>query len=499
MAGVLILILIVVPQTISQILIPYGDQYWEITNTFVNANSWALCNDTYMLTGFYKGNTNRLTSLNQLYCIRPSGSLFITDCVDVSVIGVPPGYAECPSGTMIHGIYRGNGDNFWNIEQLRCCNYTLIDSNTNVATETVVQETTYDEFGRCLDQNQFQKTCIMPAPYYMTGIYLSSINSCGGGVHCIEYARMVRMYIMPTESPTLSPTNSPSVFPSRTPTSQTVAPTRVTMDPTKTPILLTSNPSVLPSKTPSMTPLESPSASPSKLPTNTPSAAPTLNESAIDSGTNGKQSIIWIIIGLFICVILALLCIFIGIYFKQRNKNNKNITNTSIKETEIVTSTSNTTDFIGEMGNMDSHPHNINLTPGNIIEPNGEAIQTSGNIENTDIDDDIYIANIVHNEQNNNNNIQKMNHKDKDKIFKEMLASQNNDMEFINNEVINDMNYDANIANNGLFNSVTKGDTQGMELNDNEPINDDNNFNPTPGDLKFEYQLQSMKKISQYV
>ena len=482
--GFVIIFISHVNDVISQRLIPYGNSYFETNNVFINPNSWGLCNNGYMLTGFYKNDTNELDSLIQLHCTRPPVTGFGTICSDISVVGVIPGYAECPLGTMIQGIYRGDGNILGSIERLRCCRYTKINSNTNIG-QSEVEETTYDEFGRCLDQNRFHVTCVMPTPYYMTGLYLNW--ACAGGVHCIEYARITRLYIIPTQSPTniptLSPTETPTLPPSKSPTlSPSVSPT---LSPTQTPTIFptlypTLTPSVLPSHSPTNTPTNTPSDTPTDLPTNLPSLNPTnvIESELVDVSTLNQfpptKIIITIIGGVFICVIFILSCVFISIYMKRRKQYMRDSIGITSKDSQ-----QNNTNII-----------EIKLPNTSTATIGEEPALALGCTQKSESNDNVYVVDIVHHQkQNSSNIINKQNQIEKDKIFKDMLASQNNDLQSINNELVTEMDNEMKLQ------SITKGFYEGNN-NDDTNINIDSDKLDTAGEAK--YQVRAMKNASYY-
>ena len=100
----------------------------DIEQSFNDAG-WALCPYGRYMSGLYRGGGgDTLDNLDAVSCCGATDALDRAwgECVDVdiSVTFDSAGTVECPSGTVLTGMERshaGNGGDLYHIERLRCC------------------------------------------------------------------------------------------------------------------------------------------------------------------------------------------------------------------------------------------------------------------------------------------------------------------------------------------------------------------------------------------
>ncbi|KAH9496634.1 hypothetical protein Btru_009897 [Bulinus truncatus] len=108
------------------VLVIYAD--WTLA--LDNNNKWAFCPSGYFLQGLYRSDNGwpyykgYLNNLESARCVKPSTHPFFYDrCYeeDISSCFDKKGRCSCKEGFYVTGIYRGNDDDLYNLDKLRCC------------------------------------------------------------------------------------------------------------------------------------------------------------------------------------------------------------------------------------------------------------------------------------------------------------------------------------------------------------------------------------------
>jgi len=96
-----------------------GGNWWA---SFDKNYSWNRCPTNYFLTGLYRTSGEQLHNLEQGKCCRPSGALH-KNCYtqDISKSFDKQGWSQCRESFFVTGLYRGSGNNLYQIEYLSCC------------------------------------------------------------------------------------------------------------------------------------------------------------------------------------------------------------------------------------------------------------------------------------------------------------------------------------------------------------------------------------------
>lgn len=96
-----------------------GGNWWA---SFDKNYSWNRCPTNYFLTGLYRTSGEQLHNLEQGKCCRPSGAVH-KNCYtqDISKSFDKQGWSQCRESYFVTGLYRGSGNNLYQIEYLSCC------------------------------------------------------------------------------------------------------------------------------------------------------------------------------------------------------------------------------------------------------------------------------------------------------------------------------------------------------------------------------------------
>ncbi|PFX27877.1 uncharacterized protein LOC111327026 [Stylophora pistillata] len=116
--------------------------WWGILD---GKNSWALCPDGYFMRGLYRsGDDSWLHNIEEAQCCKPEGLPDrYYDCYVQNVWGSldHKGLSECErEGYYMVGIFKGNCDKLYCLEEFKCCRMMDIESSSVQADETKSKE-----------------------------------------------------------------------------------------------------------------------------------------------------------------------------------------------------------------------------------------------------------------------------------------------------------------------------------------------------------------------
>lgn len=120
----------------------YAD-WWKL---FDKKKTWGYCPSGYFLQGFFRSKNHRVRNIEEGRCSKPAGhpehyghcyNEDIWSCFDKK------GLCQCRQNYFVTGIYKGNCDNLYCIEKLRCCKMANFkEPNELSMVKTLVMEQT---------------------------------------------------------------------------------------------------------------------------------------------------------------------------------------------------------------------------------------------------------------------------------------------------------------------------------------------------------------------
>jgi hypothetical protein len=97
----------------------------DISGSFDSAG-WALCPSGTYMNGLYRSNGIDLYNIETMHCCSEPGAT-TSNCVDYSIGSAfdHAGTVECPGDKVMQGMYRSSGSRLYNLETLKCCEYKV--------------------------------------------------------------------------------------------------------------------------------------------------------------------------------------------------------------------------------------------------------------------------------------------------------------------------------------------------------------------------------------